>query len=1003
VRRQRCLPTAAGDRPPFRAGRSDLSGTVTVPPQQEKYWMAIPRLVVLGVVVLAAASGIASAAPALTRAEGRTVVEAARYRLTLAREALEVAVEVRAEGGNWQPVTTNPGGISFGVMAGDDAATSNGLPVVWEEVPAGDAVALACRATLSPISGDALEVHLLCARDGVLVGCRYDAGSARPQAGSLWSPPRLMLSPAVWDAYAFWAGDGTYHAGPIAGLEPPPAYAGVSAWGSQGDTAGRLAAATPALVVQSTSAKSGFGVVFVDYGTAWAGSRSFLQRHTPGTLYLYTGYTPLAAGPLPLRWAWLAPFAVGDEAAARAQVQALLVATPALLASYTALRPRLAAGGEPLPDFPAALRRQAPVADIRDAVVYTVNESTRSAYGLDLASKVGSEVMIRAWFKWNQAPALDRLRELPAQAHARGALFGGGITCSALYDAENGITPSQLRDLATRGPDGELVDAWDQPGLRHGSLSSPAYLDYLFRWCREQVDAGADYLFMDEHTAALGAREGYDDYSVRDFRQFLLGEYALTRGWPGDDPRWRERYGIDPSDRALCPDGGLTSFDYRAYLRARDLLQQPQSAANPLAAAWGDFRRWRDDRAWKALTDRIRAYGDGQGRRILISANGIAPYVDLQVLGVWGKWRVGDGHIDLSENQLPYWRSLVVNGRQAVAGRPVPVVLFHDWGFGDPPFPWLAVPAAEREVWMRTRGAEIYAAGAFFAFPVLGPFGCDAGRDGTLRAMARQTAFYAAHRELYLRSRWLGCERLTTTAPSLSLSAWWNAERRALLVHVVNRDVRNGVLQPRSGPVEVRLPLGTAALGAVAISPDHEGEPPVGTRMADGATVLLLPGLEAYSLILVRYAQEPDLGALADPVRVWLAKHWVRPARAEFRVLPGGLVDGASGLEGFLQGRLHTHLRNPPVFQVHAVRDGEMRVHIGSVATAGARIEVRLDGGPVQAVDLPDLDGSNRDTGEYNRVLSFPIPAGRHRVSLDNTGGDWATVDWIEFAGEFGE
>lgn len=928
------------------------------------------------------------------------MVTGAGYQLALSRGRADLILALQRPDGTWDPVTRAPTALAFGILSAEAVWTANGLPVSWERTSVAAAEVFAGQVLLEPLQGARLNLHLVCADEGILVGAEVEGATDR--AGSLWSPPRLELPTSGWDSYAFWAQDGQYRQGRIADLAPRPAYAGVSPWGEQGDTTRELAAEAPGLIVRSTARGLGLGVVLVD-GPAWAGSAAFLQVHTAANLYLYCGYTPLARAGTGCRWAWLAPFAAGDAAVDRARVTALLARSRALLAAYAPVRPRPAPGALPVPDFPAQLQRAAPVGDIRDAVIYTINEGTRSAYGMNLARKVGSEVMIRAWFKWNQAPALERWRELPAQAHAQGALFGGGITCSALYDTENGISASQLGDMATRGPDGEFVDAWEQPGLRHGSLSSPAYLDYLFRWCREQIDAGADYLFMDEHTAALSEREGYDDHSLRDFRQFLLGEYALTRGWSGDDPRWRDRCGIDRGDRAICPDGTLPSFDYRAYLAARTLLQKPLTDANPLAAAWSDFRRWRDDRAWKALTDRIRAHAAATGRRVLVSANGIAPYVDLQVLGVWGKWGVTDGHIDLSENLLPYWRSRVIQGRQAVGGRPVPVVLFHDWGFGDPPFPWLAVAAAEREVWMRTRGAEIYAAGAFFAFPVLGPFGCDAGRDGTLGTIARQTAFYAAHRDLYGRSRWLGGEQLRADAQPLSLSATWLAESRTLVVHVINRAVRAGVLQARTGPVEVRLPLGTEPFAATVISPDYEGDRPVAVRLADGILTLVLPGLDAYSVVLARFADEPDLAALSDPARVWLTKRWARPARAAFRVLPGGLVDGASELEGFLQGRLHTHLRNPPTFQVRAVRAAEMRLHVSSVATAGARLEVRVDDATVQAVDLPDLDGQNRDSGEYNRVLTFSIPAGQHRVSLDNTGGDWAVIDWIEFVGDFAE
>ena len=134
------------------------------------------------------------------------------------------------------------------------------------------------------------------------------------------------------------------------------------------------------------------------------------------------------------------------------------------------------------------------------------------------------------------------------------------------------------------------------------------------------------------------------------------------------------------------------------------------------------------------------------------------------------------GTSTLSESQLPTWRSTVKQGHGTV-GRRVPVVLFHDWGFGDPPFPFLAVPPSEREIWMRVRGAEIYAAGAFFAFPVLGPFGCDAQRDGTLHVIQQQTAFYQRHRDLYLRGRYAGSDALASDVPNLTLAAWQLDER----------------------------------------------------------------------------------------------------------------------------------------------------------------------------------------------------------------------------------
>ncbi len=951
--------------------------------------------------VLAAVPGALAGPAAAGEAGGAIQVTSAGYRLTAAAQTCDLSLELRQPDGSWVPVGASPADIVFGVLTAEEAGTTAAIPAAWVRGTLQDAVSLAARVLLDPLGGTALEVHLLCADEGILIGGRLE-GPLPAEGGSLWCPPRVTLSPAAWERYAFLGPGGELRTGRIADLAPVPAYAGVSPWGQSGDAVPALDAAAPILVVLPRGTGPGLGVVLVGGSEVWAGSSSFLQRHNPASLYFYTGYTPLQRSPGVLRWAWLAPLRSPDQAPLAAQAGALLAKAEGLLAAYHPGPLPMPPGAEPVPDFPAPLRRTEPVRDIRDAVIYTINEGTRSAYGLELARKVGSEVMIRAWFKWGKAPPVHRWRELPRQAHAFGALFGGGITCSALYDNENGLTPEQVLDMATRGPDGNLVDAWDRPGIRHGSLSSPAYLDYLLRWCREQIEAGADYLFMDEHTAALSDREGYDDHSLNAFRRFLLEEYEPTRGWAETDPRWLAEFGIDPSDRALCPGGTVASFDYRAYLRARGHLERPRRPENPLAAAWDEFRAQRDGRAWKLLTDRIRACAAEQGRKVLISANGIAPFVDLQVLGVWGQWATREGHIDLSEDLIPHWRAVVRKGCRA-AGREVPVVLFHDWGFGDPPFPWLAVPPSERVVWMRTRGAEIFAAGAFFAFPVLGPFGCDALRDGTLAAMARQTAFYARHRGLYLRSRWLGREGLGADADGLSLAAAWSDDARAVVLHVVNRDVRAGALVPRTGPVRVRLPLPSPPDAAVAISPDHEGERPLECREAEGAVEVVLPSLEAYSVVLLRYAAAPDLSAITDASRIWPARRWARPRRAEFRVLPGGAIEHDEDLEGFLQGMLHTHLRNPPVFLVEALGPAELRVRVRAVAAAGARLSVRIDEETPVTVDLPDLDGKNTDALEYGRTVPFPIPPGRHRVSLDNTGGDWLVLEWLEFAGAFAE
>ncbi len=647
-----------------------------------------------------------------------------------------------------------------------------------------------------------------------------------------------------------------------------------------------------------------------------------------------------------------------------------------------------------VPDFPADLRRQEPVEDIADAVVYTMNEFIRSDYGLRLAAKTGSDVFVRGWFKWREAPDVAQLAHIPPAARRLGALFGGGITCSALYDGENGLSEQQWKDMATRSPAGELVDAWGTAGVRHGTLSNPAYLRYLMTWCRQQIDAGVDYLFMDEINAAHANNEGYDDYALKDFREYLLKKYCGRKGWQRDDPRWRERFAIDPADAAICPGGTMADFSYRAYLRRGGHIDRPRSPKNPLAGEWHIFTRVRDERAWKWLVDRIRAYARSKGRRVLISANGLAPHVDLQVLGVWNRWKVRGDRIDLAPDQIQEWASVVAAGR-ATAEQRVPVVFFHDWGMGG--FPWMRVPPAERILWMRTRGAEIYAAGGFFAFPVHGPFGNDALRDGTIGEVARQSAYYHRCRDIYRGAAVLGFEPIRTDAPRLSTSLWRRDDPAALLLHVVNR-MREGSRPKSRRDIEIVLPVDRAPRSVTLVSPDFAGTREAAAAVTGKELTVTIPALEAYAVAVLAYEKLPRV-VMHGP-RVYPQFRWTRPLVSEFPVVKGGGVKDCDELLACVQGALHPQMSNPPVFLVDMPAGGRFRVNLRAVAALGAAFVCAVDGEVRRKIPLPDRDGKNdAAAAEYDRIVEIPLSPGRHRIAIRNAGKDWFSVGWYSFAG----
>jgi len=129
-----------------------------------------------------------------------------------------------------------------------------------------------------------------------------------------------------------------------------------------------------------------------------------------------------------------------------------------------------------------------------------------------------------------------------------------------------------------------------------------------------------------------------------------------------------------------------------------------------------------------------------------------------------------------------------------------------------------------------------------------------------------------------------------------------------------------------------------------------------------------------------------------------LSPAWKRPERNEFTVRPDGSVENANDLNALLQGRLHSELVNPPTFLLHREKPTAFTVHVRAVATQGARMEIRVDGKVERNVDLPDRDGKNDTKAtEYDQFLTLTIPPGPHKVTLENSGGDWLVMDWLEF------
>jgi hypothetical protein len=427
---------------------------------------------ILGLIAILALARPLLAGPEAVVEPQRLVVTGRDYRVTFHRYRCEPRLELRDGQGRWRAVTKRTTVPEFAVIDAAGSHSSANAPARIRHEKVGDALVVGLTTILPTAPPTIARAHFLCREEGMLICFAPEVRSK--ETGGSWALPRLALDPTVFDAYAYWRGPDELRSGRIAALGAPTVYAGVSPWGDEGDTAPRLSPRHPAVIARSESAGLALGAVFLDYESRWRLSHSFLQEHTPAWLF----FCPAIAGrdvSSKDAWSWLAPMPV-DPGAAAAQVERLADEGRKLVTQFQPIAPEPESyWTQAQPDFPVALRRAQPVEDIGQAVVYTINETILSEDGIDLARKAGSDVLIRAWFKWRMAPDVGRLGvTLPEfEAYSVAILH---------YDQLPELKPSGRRTVPTwrwarpaRSEfivrEGSLVsDQWALSGMLQGNL-----------------------------------------------------------------------------------------------------------------------------------------------------------------------------------------------------------------------------------------------------------------------------------------------------------------------------------------------------------------------------------------------------------------------------------------------------------------------------------------------------------------------------------------------------
>lgn len=484
-------------------------------------------------------------------------------------------------------------------------------------------------------------------------------------------------------------------------------------------------------------------------------------------------------------------------------------------------------------------------------------------------------VLMRAWQKWDRWGLESSQYDFgyPAAAHERGITFVAGGTASVLFRDE---APAEFEDWATRDAQGNLVEhAYIVPGAHRGSLAHPGFRAHVLSYLKKQIDGGVDGVFLDEANAGYGGgtrwswngNEGYDDWFIAAFNAFLLARH------PGFTERdWIATYGMS-AENVIRPGeapGDLgRNFHYRRFLKAHGWDRWPANPENPLAAVYGPVEANRLDPAktsfrdrallwyWRELVTELREYARARhGKELLVTSNGLFPFVDFNGFGLYEGNRDDDGReavwVPLRDGHLDGRRSLQaifrkIRARSRAISGDVPLVLFLDWPcrtMND----YYGLSQQEKKDYWRIFGAEAYANGLFFAFHLRTtmpgePTATDSGILDFLKAYA---AFYAANAAAYTEAEPTDAA-VAIDVPDVAGSV--SVAGAKTYLHLVNHDYQGGLVAHQG--FTATIPLAAAPAQVTLRTPDQAGARALAFTWSAGALTVTVDRLESYDLVEV--------------------------------------------------------------------------------------------------------------------------------------------------------
>lgn len=488
------------------------------------------------------------------------------------------------------------------------------------------------------------------------------------------------------------------------------------------------------------------------------------------------------------------------------------------------------------------------------------------------------DLLPRGWNQWDTTGLhpFDFDFTYSSAVEQQGTLFVGGLTATVLFPDQ--VSAADFLDEVSRDASNNPVVHPELPqGGYRGNIANPKFRQQLVETAEIQIDGGVTGLHFDEvlggYTGAsyVGGNEGFDDYDVADFGAYLCNKYA------GSLSTLTGSLGVTAADKLDCTGAsGGRSFDYRGYIARHGAQSSPLGAQNPLAPDWGTVVNNRATAPstflstypayvyWQQIVLALRTYARQKyNREILISANGILPFVDFQTIGIYTPnqdgpggtsfdWMpVKNGDLDGTQSFKATLESFKTESKQVLAAtgaNEVPMMLFLDY-----PTPSLdryyALPLQEKEDYFRLYAAEAYALGIWFAVPL--EYTSDlrtATSLGMLDFFKQLKSFYKGHADVYQGAHELAAAP-TVSAPGATTVLNALPDGRTVL-HIINHAYSAGVIPQQN--VTAAFPVAAAPTTVTLVSPDFTADQPAQFTYANGTVTVSVGELDAYVAVVVQ-------------------------------------------------------------------------------------------------------------------------------------------------------